>query len=102
SDLQIQRLLKMPPSTIAELQNIFQRKGWKSYWQMRLELLPKAPQPLYVIELAEVYILVGENEKAVSTLEKQLHTRELTVEFLRIEPIFASLKSNAKFKELIK
>jgi len=99
---QNQRLLKTPPATIAELQNIFQSKGWKSYWQKRLELLPSAPQPLYIIELAEVYLLLGENEKAIAVLEKQLQTRELTAAFLRIEPIFEPLRSNSKFQELTK
>lgn len=102
NDLQIQRLLKTPPNTIAELQNIYQSKGWKSYWRMRLELLPNAPQPLYIIEEALVYILLGENEKAVAALEKQLQKREITVQFLRIEPLFESLRSNPKFGNLIK
>lgn len=102
TDLQIERLLKTPPPTIAELQNIYQSKGWKSYWQKRLELLPKAPQPLYIIELAEIYVLLGENEKAIAVLEKQLQTRELTAAFIKIEPIFEPLKSNPKFESLIK
>lgn len=102
TDLQIQRLLKTPPNTIAELQNIYQSKGWNSYWRKRLELLPNAPQPLYIIEEAVVYLLLGENEKALAALENQLQKREITVPFLRIEPLFEQLKSNPKFENLIK
>lgn len=102
TDLQIERLLKTLPPTIAELQNIYQNKGWESYWRKRLELLPNAPQPLYIIEVAEVYVLLGENEKAIAVLEKQLKMKELTAAFLRIEPLFATLKTNLKFQELVR
>ncbi len=102
TDLQIQRLLKTSLQTIAELQNIYQSKGWESYWRKRQELLLNAPQPLYIIEVAEIHLLLDENEKAVAVLEKQVKAQELTVAFLRVEPLFDSLKSNQEFQNLIK
>jgi serine/threonine protein kinase/tetratricopeptide (TPR) repeat protein len=53
--------------------------------------------------LAEVYVLVGENEKALDQLELLLKMpSELSPGWLRIDPTYASLRGNPRFERLLK
>jgi TolB-like protein/tetratricopeptide (TPR) repeat protein/tRNA A-37 threonylcarbamoyl transferase component Bud32 len=53
--------------------------------------------------LVRVYIMTGETEKALDTLEPLLrfHAGYLTPAWLRIDPTFAPLKGNPRFEKLI-
>jgi len=54
-------------------------------------------------QLARIYILVGEPERALDQLEPLLKVPyALTPGWLRIDPAFASLKGNARYERLLK
>ena len=53
-------------------------------------------------ELARVYTLVGENEQALDRLQYLLSVPgELTVETLRLDPMFDGLRDEARFQALV-
>ena len=54
-------------------------------------------------QLVRIYLLVGENEKALDLLEPVLKTPySLSPAWLRIDPTFAQLKGNPRFERLAK
>ena len=57
----------------------------------------------YVLEqLARIYMLVGDDDKAVATLVSALRVPSLlSVGWLRVDPSFAPLKRSAAFRRLI-
>jgi serine/threonine-protein kinase len=59
--------------------------------------------PYYQHQLARVYLLTGENEKALDVLETLIRIPYLlTPARLRIDPTFAPLKGNPRFEKLIR
>ena len=57
--------------------------------------------PYMAHQLARIYLLTGENEKALDLLEQLLaRPYYLSPGWLRIDPTFASLKGNPRFERL--
>jgi len=53
-------------------------------------------------QLARIYILVGEPEKALNQLEQLLHIPYyLSPDWLRVDPTFDPLRKNPRFKALV-
>jgi hypothetical protein len=58
--------------------------------------------PYYPLQLARIYLLVGEPEKALDQLEPLLRIPYyLSPGWLRIDPTFAPLKGNPRFERLV-
>ena len=74
--------------------------------QRGVELLPisqdAAPVPTIQLQLARIYMLVGEPEKALDQLEPLLKIPYyLSPGWLRIDPTFDPLRSNPRFRKLV-
>jgi len=58
--------------------------------------------PYNVHQLARIYLLVGETDKALDLLERLLKVPYfLSPAWLRVDPNFAPLKGNPRFQRLI-
>jgi len=73
--------------------------------QRGLELMPISRDgyfgPYVQLQLARVYILVGETDKAIDQLEPLLRVPfYLSPDWLRIDPTFAPLRANPRFQRL--
>jgi tetratricopeptide (TPR) repeat protein len=71
-----------------------------------VELVPMTKDavsgPYYMHQLARVYILVGEHEKAIDEIEKVLRVPYyLSPAWLKIDPNFDPLRSNPRFQKLV-
>jgi hypothetical protein len=70
-------------------------------------LMPVAKDAIYgtwiQYQLARIYLLVGESDKALDQLETLLRIPSfLSPGWLRVDPALASLRSNPRFERLIK
>ena len=70
---------------------------------MTLDSLREYSENDYVspINIAAVYIGIGENQKAIVWLEKALEEKEHRLVRLKIDPIYDPLRSNPRFQKLI-
>jgi adenylate cyclase len=58
--------------------------------------------PEYVLNLAQTYMLVGETDKAIDTLERLLKLPHyMTPAWLAVDPTYDSLRKNPRFQKLV-
>src|SRR6185503_16367013 len=80
------------------------RSGQTGKRDQRLKQLEELAQTdtkaLYA--LAENYAELGSIDEALATLEKCIELREERMMWLKVEPRFAELKGNARFKEILR
>jgi len=79
------------------------RSGQQAEARAVLEELLKLSQERYVppYNLAVIYNALGENEKAMEYLEKGLGEKDVRMVFLKVEPMWNTLRSNPRFVALL-
>jgi serine/threonine protein kinase/tetratricopeptide (TPR) repeat protein len=76
------------------------------YGNQGVELLPIEKEAwrgsFRLLELAEIYVMVGEHEKALDLIEQLLSIpSELSPVYLKLDPVWRPLKSNKRFQKLV-
>jgi TolB-like protein/DNA-binding winged helix-turn-helix (wHTH) protein len=89
-----------------ELRRAWKQGGPQGYWKMVLELAQagEAPPEAYIgsYGLAIVYARLGEKEKSLDALEKAFEEHVLAMTEIGIEPALDSLRSDARFQNLLR
>lgn len=87
----------------AELGREFQRLGYRGVLLKWLDELQKQSKLRYVppLELAGIFVQLGEEEKAMDWLEAAFEDRTLFMGFLKVAPIWDSLHSDARYAGLL-
>jgi TolB-like protein/Tfp pilus assembly protein PilF len=63
---------------------------------------PVSHRPGAEIQIAAIHAALGENDQAISWLERAYQERALQLMFLNTDPSFAGLRSNPKFRDLLR
>jgi hypothetical protein len=74
--------------------------------RLAVELEPVEKSPWFGVEilhgLAQVYMLVGDEEQAIATLDRILKMPyHVTPAWLKVDPTWDSLRENPKFQKLV-
>ena len=89
----------------AALRHAWATSGPQGYWKKLLELtrMPDNPPETYLslVGTATIYVQLGEKSKALECLEEAYEQRSLAMTEIAIEPAFDSLRSDAKFQNLL-
>ena len=85
------------------LRKAYADSGWVGYWHKRLELAKaeakqKTVAPLY---LAMLHTRVGDKDTAFEWLERAYHERDVSLIFVRVDPVWDSLHSDPRFTNLM-
>jgi TolB-like protein/Tfp pilus assembly protein PilF len=107
-DQAFEAFMKAPPGFSgsppdASIRAAYRASGIKGYWRERLSLLERQSKEHYVspFTFAVSYARMGEADKALENLSKALDERYPSMVFLRIEPVFDSLRSDPRFEGLM-
>ena len=99
-----QLLGAMAPDTLKQLNEIYLKSGWKAYVQANLDrLAPESQQvqlPPFVI--ATFYARLDRNDDAIKWLERGYEERDFRMTLLSVAPELDKLRSDSRFKELIR
>jgi TolB-like protein/DNA-binding winged helix-turn-helix (wHTH) protein/Tfp pilus assembly protein PilF len=77
--------------------------GQKAYWETRVKSLRALPDsPCNAAGAARIYVLAGENDKALENLDRALNDRCFWLSIMKTEPIFDPLRGDPRFKEILK
>jgi eukaryotic-like serine/threonine-protein kinase len=92
------------PELAASIEEDFTKSGYRGVLQSWLNGLTEISKHGYVssYSIAQAYIRMGEKEKAFSWLEKAYEERDSGLVTLAIEPMFASVRSDPRFLDLLR
>ena len=92
------------PWPTAELAHAYAASGRKREAEKILNQLKDGSKQSYVpaYNIAEVYIGLGDKEQALALLEKAFADRSMLITFLKVDPTFDSLRSDPRFKGLLR
>ena len=94
-----QGLTHWVPGTLREA---YVKGGAAGYWQADLKALEEAPTLLASVYIARVYAMVGDKDKAFTFLDRALQERSYWLTFLKVDPAFDNLRSDARYAEMLR
>jgi tetratricopeptide (TPR) repeat protein len=100
----IAKAYRYPPEIAAALKEAYVKSGWKGYWRKRLELAQERAKGGFVQPsgFAAIYARLGENDQAIEWLEKAYEERDSWLFSLKEHPEWDSLRSDPRFKDLLR
>jgi TolB-like protein/DNA-binding winged helix-turn-helix (wHTH) protein len=77
--------------------------GRKAYWETRVKFFQALPHsPCRGVEIGRIYVLSGENDKALENLNRSLNEGCFFSSMMRTEPLFDPLRGDPRFKDMLK
>jgi len=88
----------------AELREAYAKRGVQGYWGKRLELAEKSAKQIYVSPtwIAVLHARLGEKDQAFEWLERALAERDGRVCSLKVYAAYDSLRSDPRFRDLVR
>ncbi|HEY8224417.1 MAG TPA: winged helix-turn-helix domain-containing protein [Pyrinomonadaceae bacterium] len=97
------RLINAPPQQIETLQEAFKTSGWTGFLRERLKYLDKsaASESVEPFSFADLYVALGEKEKAFEWLDKTFDAHDpVTLQF-KIDPAYDNLRGDSRYAKLV-
>jgi len=92
------------PELAASIEEDFTKSGYKGVLQSWLDGLTELSKHSYVssYSIAESYMRMGEKQKAFEWLEKAYEEHDSGLVSVAVEPMFESIRSDPRFKEIVR
>ena len=92
------------PETMTALKNAYAASGWNGFWRKQLELTQEEARERYVSPyfMARIYARLDERDRTLEWLRKAYDRHSDYLVVLKVEPIFDPLRSDPRFKELLR
>jgi DNA-binding winged helix-turn-helix (wHTH) protein/TolB-like protein/Tfp pilus assembly protein PilF len=103
--LKLQELDKAPPEKIEELREAFRSKGWQGFLRKQIEeaiKLNAETESQSAGGLANLYVRLGEKDKAFAWFEKAFEAHDPSILQFKIEPAYDSLRDDPRYAELLR
>lgn len=102
--LKAMSLIKVDPSEIEAGREAYRLTGWRGYWSKEVKVTEERAKRTYVLpyNVARIYARLGDKERAFVWLEEAYKEHSDHLVFLKVEPIFDGLRSDARFANLLR
>jgi len=87
----------------AELEKVRARSGWRAAWKQWLQgmLDPNGEGYLQPYYLVEPYMDLGQDEEAITWLEKAAELHDVEIVLIKVDPRFDRLRAKPRFQEIV-
>jgi eukaryotic-like serine/threonine-protein kinase len=94
----------IPSEELKKLNDVYAKSGWKAYLQMNVDMLmEESRQSRFApFVLATFQARLGRDDEAIMWLEKGYEQRDFRMVLLSVSPEFDGLRSDPRFKELVR
>src|SRR6185503_943680 len=96
----------VPAESLNELKEIYRKSGWKAYLRAVLDGLTTKFQRVSILQqpyvIAAFHARLGQNDEAIKWLEKAYEEREMRMTWISVAFEFDSMRSDPRFKELVR
>ncbi len=102
--LQAKLLMHAPQAYLDSLKQAFSNAGLKGFWQKELEHQQAEAKEHYVASstIAALHTRLGDKDQALAALKQGLSEKDGGLVELKVAPVFASLRDDARFADLLK
>ena len=92
------------PGGAAALEDAFKSGGYREAMEWRLEQMKKSAKDHYVspVEIARLSAILGRQDEAIHYLQQAYDQRVARLVFLKVNPFFDSLHSDARYQALVR
>ena len=94
---QLKSDFSIPHEDLEELRQAYSNGGVEGFWKANIKFLEGRP---HAYKLAQYWARLGENEKAISYLERSYANRDFEFVVFRTDPVFNDLHNHPRFIEL--
>jgi serine/threonine-protein kinase len=92
------------PERVEVVKKVYAASGWRGYWQRILDSMKERAARQYVepYRFVEVYARLGDTKQALSWLEKAYQERSSWLLTIKNDSVLDSLRSDARFQDLVR
>ncbi len=89
---------------LKSLRKAYSISSYQGFWQRHLDILKQKSKRSYVLayEIASIYARLGNGNQALEWLQKAFEERDYDMGSLLVDPFFDSLRTDTRFKNLLK
>lgn len=93
------RIIGLPEESLERLERVYRAEGMPGYYRNLLNQR-SGTMPMSDTWRAQLYVRVGELDRAIESLEQAYQKREGALAWVRVEPSFQPLRSDARFQQI--
>ena len=90
---------RLSDDAIKSKRQVFMKAGWAEFLRARLKLMAPAGSP---VQAAWAYAMLGEKDRALDELERARDANDFFLTFVKVDPTFDDLRSDARFQNLLR
>lgn len=88
---------------VDRLRTLYQRAGWKGYWQKRIDLMSRDEQQgCTTYNMAVSYLRLGSQDKAFLWLNRAIDHRCVWMIWLKVDPMLDDLRPDPRYHKLLR
>jgi serine/threonine-protein kinase len=94
------RLNGIPDEVLARLDGVYRAEGLPGYYRGWLNRPPSGTAPVSDTWRAQLYVRVGDLDRAMQSLEVAYKKREGALAWVNVDPTYRPLRSNVRFQQI--
>jgi tetratricopeptide (TPR) repeat protein len=102
--IDVRRRMGWRNPSASDLQAALAARGPAGYWRLTIELMETSRRkgPVQPFGIAIAYAHLGDRARALTWLEQAVEERDPSAVYIKVEPVFASLRTEPRFEQMVR